>query len=174
MKTFKYNLIPKIIYRYANIPANLILVFYLLASVLGLSNDWKFIFPLLITIMLLYVLNKFYLKMYKSFPFNIQIDNVKMICSDFVINNRNIVIELSDILKIKGGIFSGRAYMPLYISTDKIKLGISPHIKDYNKLLTIILTNVSKELYESLLDDIKNIAHDSTPQKRTKKTDKNR
>ena len=44
------------------------------------------------------------------------------------------------------------------MKTDNIKLGISPHIKDYNKLLTIILTNISKELYTSLLDKINKIA----------------
>ncbi len=81
--------------------------------------------------------------MYKTFPFKIQIDNEKMICSDFVINSKSIIIKHSETKEINGGIFSGRAYMPLYVSTDQIKIGISPHIKDYNKLLTIILTNTN-------------------------------
>lgn len=107
--------------------------------------------------------------MYKSFPFKISIDNEKMICSDFVIGNKNIEIEHLAIKDIQGGIFSGRAYMPLYIITDNNKIGISPHLKDYNKLLTIILTNISKELYENLLDSIKKIAHDNTPKNKSKK-----
>lgn len=106
--------------------------------------------------------------MYKTFPFNIKIDNEKMICTDFVINNRNVEITLADITEIKGGIFSGRSYMPLYITTEKEKIGISPHLKDYNKLLTIILTNIKKELYESLLESIKKIAFDSSPKKKKK------
>lgn len=169
MKTFKYSFIPRLIYRYANIPANLILIFYLIASALGMLTEWKFIFPLIITLIMLYVLNRFYLRMYKSFPFIVEIDNEKMICSDFVVNNREVEIYHSEIKEIMGGIFSGRAYMPLYLKTDNIKLGISPHIKDYNKLLTIILTNISKELYTSLLDKINKIAADNTP-KRPKKT----
>lgn len=170
MKSFKYNFLAKIIYRYANIPANLILLFYLLASVLAISQDWKFIFPLIINIILLYVLNRFYIKIYKSFPFQIDINNEKMICTDFVINNRNVEVVHSEIKEIKGGIFTGRSYSPLYVSTEKETIGISPHIKDYNKLLTIILTNIPKELYESLLESIKKIAYDNTPKGKKQKS----
>ncbi|PID63098.1 MAG: hypothetical protein CR986_00525 [Ignavibacteriae bacterium] len=158
MQIFKYSFLPKLIYRYANIPANIILLFYMIASILAVINNWKFIFPLMITLILLYVLNRFYIRMYKTFPFKIEADNEKMICSDFVINKRTVEIKHEDILKITGGIFSGRPYMPLYIETENEKLGISPHIKNYNKLLTIILSNIPKELYTSLLNSIKEIA----------------
>ena len=104
--------------------------------------------------------------MYRTFPFEISADNEKMICTNFVFNNRVIEIKHSDINEIKGGIFSGRAYMPLYVTTSEGKLGISPHITDYNKLLTIILTNIPKELYESLLESITKIAHDNTPKRK--------
>lgn len=172
MIEYKYTFLHRIIYRYANIPANLILLFYLLASILGLMQDWKFIFPLIITVILLYVLNRFYFKMYKTFPFRIEINNEEMHCSDFVIKNRIAKIEHSEIKSIVGGIFSGRAYMPLYITTDKEKIGISPHIKNYNKLLTTILANIPKELYESLLDDIKKVAFDNTPSRNKDKIKK--
>jgi hypothetical protein len=134
-----------------------------------MTTDWKFIFPLIITLILLCVLNKFYIKIYKTFPFRIDIDNSKMICCDFVVNNRKVEIFHSDITEIKGGIFSGRVYMPLYITTVNTTIGISPHIKDYNKLLTIILTNIPKELYTSLLDEIKKLAIDNTPKSSKKK-----
>ncbi len=166
MKTFKYSFFPKLVYKYAGIPANLILFFYLIISIYGLTNNWKFIFPVMINLILLYVLNRFYLRMYKSFPFKIDVNNEEMVNSDFVINNRKETVKLSDITEITGGIFSGRAYMPLYIKTDKLTFGISPHIKDYNKLLTIILTNIPKELYEQLLNSIQKIAMDNTPKKK--------
>jgi len=161
MKTFKYGIIAKIIYRYANIPANLILLFYLLASAIGISADWKFVFPLLINIILIYVLNRFYYKIYKTFPFKIEVDNEKMICSDFVINNRIIELNHSSIKNIKGGIFSGRNYSTLYIYTETLSIGISPDMKDLNKFLTVVLTNIRKELYEELLESIKKIAFKS-------------
>ncbi len=169
MKTFKYNFLAKLIYRYANIPANLILLFYLFASVYGLSGDWKFIFPLFINVILLYILNRFYLRIYRTFPFRIDIDNEKMICTDFVINNRIVEILHSDIIKIKGGIFSGRTYSPLYISSKIDSVGISPHIKDYNKFLTIVLTNINKELYEQMLESIKKLAFDNSSKSKKKK-----
>ena len=102
----------------------------------------------------------FYFKIYKSFPFKIEADNEKLICSDFVLNNRTIEIEHSSIKTIKGGIFSGRNYSPLYITTNNESVGLSPHIKDFNKLLTIILTNIDKDLYEELLESIKKLAFD--------------
>ena len=89
-----------------------------------------------------------------------------MICSDFIFNNRNVEINHSDIKNISGGIFTGRSYSPLYIKMEKEQIGISPHMKDYNKLLTTILTNIPKELYESLLESIKKIAFDNTPKSR--------
>ncbi|MEE9432319.1 MAG: hypothetical protein V3V16_14830 [Melioribacteraceae bacterium] len=166
MKTFKYSLLTKFVYRYANIPATIIIVLYLIVSVVGIISDWMFIFPLLINLILIYVLNRFYLKMYKQFPFKIEIDNEKMLCSNFMLNDRTVQINLIEVEKINGGIFSGRAYMPLYIIWEGKQIGISPHIKDYNKLLTIILTNIKKELYEELLEEIKKLA---TPVKRKKK-----
>ena len=172
MKTFKYNFLARIIYRYALIPLNFILLIYLMVSIIAVFEDWKFVFPILINIILLYVLNRFYIKVYKNFPFKIDIDNEKMICSDFVINNRVVQIQHSDITKITGGIFSGRSFSPLYIESDNTRLGISPHMKDFNKLLTIILTNIPKELYQSLLESIKKVAFDNTPKNKKKNSNK--
>ncbi len=155
MKTFKYSFIAKIIYRYGNFLISIILFLYMILSALGLLKDWKFIFPLLINIILLYVVNKYYLKIYKLFPFKIDADNRELHCTDFMIKNRVEKIKIIDIDKIEGGIFSGRNYAPLYIEWNGNKIGISPHMKDFNKLLTIILTNIKKELYEELLESIK-------------------
>jgi hypothetical protein len=169
MQSFKYNFFARIIYRYANIPANLILLIYLLISILGTISNWKFIFPLLITIILIYTLNRFYLKIYKKFPFKIEADNEKLVCSEFTFKNRIIEINHSEIIEISGGIFSGRAYMPLYIKTKTDLIGISPHISEYNKLLTILLTNIPKELYENLLEKIKSIAINNPVKEKSKK-----
>ena len=168
MQTFKYSFFPKLIYKYGIIPANLILLFYLLGSAMGLVNDWLFIIPLILSGIMMYALNKFYLKIYRTFPFTIEVDNERLICQDFVINNRRVQIKHSEINQISGSIFSGRTYMPLNISTDKVKIGISPHMKGYNDLLKIILTNIPKELYESLLSDITKIAIDNTPKRKKK------
>jgi hypothetical protein len=155
MKTFKYSMIAKIIYRYGNFLISIILFLYLVLSAIGVFKDWRFIFPLVINVILLYVVNRYYLKIYKFFPFRIDADNRELHCSDFMIKDRTERIKIIDIDKIEGGIFSGRNYAPLYIEWNGNRIGISPHMKDFNKLLTIILSNIKKELYEELLESIK-------------------
>ncbi len=155
MKTFKYSFFPKFIYRYGNFIISFILLSYLILSAIAILQDWKFVIPLMINIILLYIVNKYYFKIYKLFPFKIKANNRELHCSDFIINNRTEIIKIYDIEKIEGGIFSGRNYAPLYIEWNGKKIGISPHMKNFNKLLTIILTNIKKELYEELLESIK-------------------
>ncbi len=169
MKTFKYKTISKLFYKYGVIPANLILLFYLIGSIIGFTGNWLFVIPLFISGIMIYVLNKFYIKIYKSFPFKIDINNEKLICSDFMIKNKVVEIQHSEITKISGSIFSGRTYLPLNITTKDEEIGISPHIKDYNDLLKVILTNIPKELYESLLNDITKFAVKKRSPKEEKK-----
>lgn len=154
MKTYKYNFWVKTILRYANIPVNIILIIYTYFSVISILNDWRFVIALLINLILIFFLNRFYFRIYKYFPFRISVSDKELYCSNFMFNNKEINFKFIDIENINGGIFSGRPFMPLYISLGKNKIGISPHIKDYNKLLTTILTNIKKELYENLLDQM--------------------
>jgi len=90
---------------------------------------------------------------YKYFPFNIKADNEKIICSEFLDKSKTVTIYHKDISEIKGGIFSGNLSRPIYIIDEKNnkKIGFHAHLKDSNKLLTIILSNVDKSLYDSLL-----------------------
>jgi len=80
-----------------------------------------------------------------------------MICSDFFFSDKRIELKLSDISDLKGGIFSGHPSRPIYIFSEKhdLKIGINQHIKGYNKLLTIILQNITQPLYSKLLETMK-------------------
>jgi len=80
-----------------------------------------------------------------------------MICSDYFLSNKVVEIKLSDITEVKGGIFSGHPSRPIYLFDEKrnIKLGINQHIKDSNKLVTTILQNINQNLYNELLDGMK-------------------
>ncbi len=172
MKTFRYTFLPRLLYRYSVIPVNFLLLFYLFVSILVIAKDWRFIFPLLINVILLYILNRFYLKMYKSFPFQIKVNNEEMICSDFVFKKKSIKIKHIDIVSIKGGIFSGGMFAPLYVSTKDITIGISQHIKDYNELLKIILSNIPSKLYVELLNTMQKNAISNLPVSKKKKNKK--
>lgn len=153
MQTFKYRFFAKLIYRYGNIPATLLLLIQLYISITVIPRDWVFIFPVLLSLGMLYFLNKVYIKMYKTFPHIIEADNTKMICSDFLIRDRKIEIKMTDIDEITGGMFSGNILRPVYLKSRStgIVIGLSPHIKNYKLLLKLILSNIRNELYNELL-----------------------
>lgn len=157
MTTFKYSFISKFIYRYSNFLATFLLLIHALVSFSGLWIDWINIFPLAINLLVIYLLNRFFFRIYKYFPFKIEIDNKKIICSDFFIRKDIVEIKLADIDKIEGGVFSKKPTTPLYlhVSGKDIKIGLLQHITNFNKLLTIILSNINTRLYHDLMDGIK-------------------
>lgn len=157
MKEFTYPFLAKLIYRYANIPVSFLLLFYVFVSFVGMREDWLYVFPAFINLILLYVLNRYYYKMYKYFPYKLKIDNEKIICSDFFNKSRTVEINLLDIGEIKGGIFSGSPVRPIYIYDEKndVTIGLNQHLKDYNKFLTVVLSNIKQDLYNELLEKIK-------------------
>lgn len=156
MKTFKYGFIMGMLYKYGNFPVTLLLVVHSVYILFGLGQNTYLLFPLLIYIILLYLVNRHYLKVYKTFPFKIDIDNEKIFCSDFM-RGSDVEINIADITKIEGSIFGGNTTKPLYIIDENkdIKIGIYSSMKDFNKLLTIVLSNVKKELYEDLIEKVK-------------------
>jgi len=157
MKEFKYPLLAKLIYRYANIPLSLFLIIYIFLTLAAVLNDWVYVFPLVINLIIIYILNRYYFKMYRLFPYIIKADNEKIICNDFMYKNRTVEIRMADITKVTGGIFNGSPVKPIYIYDGKnnITIGFNQHLRDYNKFLTILLSNVKQELYDDLLKKVK-------------------
>lgn len=156
MKKFNYGLLMGLIYRYGNFPVTLLLVIHSVYILLSIAQNTFMIFPLLIYIILLYLVNRHYLRIYKLFPFTIEADNEKMVCTNFM-KHSDVEIKMENISKIEGSIFGGNPVKPLYIydEENQIKIGIYSSMKDFDKLLTIILSNVKKELYEELVQKVK-------------------
>ena len=48
-------------------------------------HKWYFVFPALINLVVILWINKYFIKTYKMFPFEIEVDNEKIICRDFLI-----------------------------------------------------------------------------------------
>ncbi len=158
MKEFKYSFFARFIYRYANLFITALLLISALIALGGTFKNWLYVFPLAVHVLLIYVINRFYINVYKHFPFIIQADNEKMICKDFMNRRKVFEIKHSEIEKIEGGIFTGNPMRPVYITTNSgVKIGINQHMKGYNKLLTIILSNIPKELYQQLLKKIQDL-----------------
>jgi hypothetical protein len=153
MVTFKYSIISKIIYRYANIPATIFLSFYLISSLLYIPKEWYYIFPFLLNLIIIIVMNRYYIRSYKLFPYKIEINTEKMICSDFFNGKRIVEIKLKDIDFIEGGALSGTPAKPILLhdAVQDVVVGLSPHMKNHNKLITIILSNVRQEVYNNVL-----------------------
>lgn len=156
MKKFTYSLFAKLIYMYANIPATLLLAFYLVFSLVMIQQHWFYILSAIIHAVLLFILNRFYIRSYKLFPYTILIDNEKMICKNYFLSRKEVVVKHSDIDKIEGGIFSGNSARPLYIHDGKndVTIGIRQHLTGFNTVVTIILSNIKQELYKELLGKI--------------------
>jgi hypothetical protein len=168
MIKFKYPLFARFLYRYANIPISLVLLVHLLISAVAIQQEWYNVFPLLINLLILYVLNRFYLKVYRSFPFKIEVNNEKMICSDFFFSSKKIEVFHTDLDNIRGGIFSGAPTRPVYVHDGKqdVTLGLFIHIKNFNKLLTVILSNVTPQLYKELTDKMSNMKSERDKRKK--------
>lgn len=156
MKTFTYPLFAKIVYRYANIFITFVLITHLVIFFIAPQKNWGYLPLGLINIILIYIVNRFYFKNYKYFPYNIEADNEKLKVSNFIINNRTEIIYYKDIEKLTGGVFSKQPSTPIYIIYNGgKKIGINTHLKDFNKLLTIILQYVTDTVYENTLQEMK-------------------
>jgi hypothetical protein len=157
MKTFKYSLISKLVYRYGNIPVTIILVTYVTVLFPEIFSHWYYIFFAVINLFLIVALNKYFIMTYKIFPFKISADNQRILCSDFFLSNKTTEIQFQNIDWIKGGIFSGYPTQPIYLhdSTQNKRIGIYVNTNELKQLLQIILQNINGNLYKDLLEKIR-------------------
>ncbi len=157
METFKYPFISKLIFRYGNIPLSILLFFYLVISASEMILHWYYAFFVLINLGILILLNRYYFKTYKSFPFTIRINNEKMICSNFFLSKRSVEIHHCNIGSIYGGIFDGHHSGPIYVNDSKqnIIIGFYQQAGQFPQMFKIILQNINEELYNTLKEKVK-------------------
>lgn len=157
MKTFKFSILAKFLYRYSFLPIAAMMLFYIVVSAVNIPIDALNTLPMTINILLLYIIVRFYKKSYAQFPFIIEVLEDKMICSNFKYGKEGYEIIYSDIVKIEGGIFANKPTKPLVIHTKgkDEQISISPHIKGYNELLTIILSKINKSMYDELIEKVR-------------------
>lgn len=153
MITFTYPLIPKLIYRYANIPVTFVLLMYFFISIMALRISSFSIIPAFINVILIYFVNRYYFRLYKLFPYKIEVDEVKMVCSDFPFSRKIVQIKFEDIEKITGSIFNEFKNKPIHVYDGKqnVTIAFSLHMRRINDLLTIILSKIRKEKSDELL-----------------------
>lgn len=152
-KIFTYPVIYKYIFRYGNIPATILLVMYLVVSVIGVDRELINLLPIIITLLMIYFLNKGYLNLYKLMPYKIVTDEEKMICSSFLFRKKDMVIYYEDIDSLSGGIFDGslRGIMKVCDGKSKMCIGYYNKIKNSQTLNTIILSKIKRSVYDEVL-----------------------
>ena len=156
MQTFTYSVIFKIIFRFGNIFITILLSIYLIPVFYSIDQNIYLFLPLIIAVIILYMVNRAYLAYYKILPYKIEADDEKMICSDFLFSNKVVTIYYKDIDLLRGGVFSGRlsGIMKLRDSKSKVRVGFSQKMKNSEKLIALILSKVSKDLYNEVIDNL--------------------
>ena len=159
MQTFTYPFFWKFIYRYGNIIITPLLLLYILPLALNIDRNLILILPFILSLLLLYYINKAYFNFYKLVPNRIEADEEKIICSEFLFRDKMITIFIKDIESISGGIFDGRyrGLMKVCDGKNKICIGFFDRMKNSTKLVTLLLSKVDKEIYDGVIERIQSI-----------------
>lgn len=159
MQTFKYPFVSKILYRYGNFPVTFLLLLHFISASFLVQEQWYFALFAAFDLAIIIFLNRYYIRTYNFFPFRIEADSEKCVCTDFFMSNKKVEIRYKDISKISGGLFSGRPTKPIFIHDEKKgeKIGIYSHVNDMQKFFTVVLKNIDHSLYMDLMRDLENL-----------------
>ena len=161
MQTFTYSLLFKIIFRFGNIIVTLLISIYLIPVFYFIDQNTILFLPLIIGVIIIFMVNRAYLTYYLILPYKIEVDDEKMICSDFLLSKKVVTIYYKDIDKLQGGVFNGRSsgIMKLRDSKNKLRVGFSQKINNSEKLIALILSKVSKDLYDEVISNLTERRH---------------
>ncbi len=156
MKEHKYSKFAILVYRFGNIPVTFFLSLYLISLGINLDAGWVYIVPFIITLLLIYFLNKHYLTLYKILPTKIIADEEKMICSGFFMSAKEITIYYKNISELNGGIFSGKisGLMKVIDGENNFTVGFFHKLKNAKELETKILSKVNRDIYDEVINRI--------------------
>lgn len=160
MEKFDYPVLIRILYRYGNIFITLLMIMNLIPLVISVDSNAILIVPIIITLFVIYFTNKFYFMLYKSFPFLIEADDEKIICTDFMFRKKEVVIYFKNIKSIEGGIFDGRlsGIMKICDAETGICIAFSNRISNSTKLIALILSKIDKKLYDEKISALQKIS----------------
>jgi len=159
MQTFTYPVIWKFIYRYGNLVITPLLLLYALSLVALIDKNLIILIPFLLSLFILYFLNKSYINFYKLVPYKIEVDDEKIFCSEFLFRDKTVTIFIKDIESISGGIFDGRyrGLMKVCDGKNKLCIGFFDRLTNSSKLVTLILSKVDKKIYDKVIEQIQSI-----------------
>ena len=153
---FEYSLFFKLLFRFGNIPVTIILSIYLVPIIINFDKSLVYIIPLVIILALIYLINKHYLWLYQILPYKITANDEKIICEEFLFSIKQVEVFYKDIESLSGGLFEGklRGLMKVWDGKSKICIGFYDKIKGIKELQTILLSRVSKEVYDEVVENV--------------------
>lgn len=159
MQVFTYSIFWKFVYRYLNLVLSPLLILYILPLALNLDKNLILILPFVISVYLFYYLNKSYFIFYKLVPFKIELDDEKIICSEFIFKEKKIIIQIKDIDSLSGGIFNGRyrGLMRVSDGKNKISIGFFDRMINAQKLVTLLISKVDMQVYNDVIPKIEEL-----------------
>lgn len=151
---FNYHFLYRILYQFGNIPATLAILFYLL-NVLQPGKTIHQLYAGIILIILL-VVNRYFMYLYRIIPYQIEIRNGEIIASKFFLSKKEVRFRPEMIKKIEGGIFDARYGSLIKIYTGKAKPEIAFFLKMNNsrELQDFLLRNIDKRLYNAIVEKL--------------------
>lgn len=155
-ETFTYPFFFRLIYRYGNIGATLVLLLYMV-PMLNFTNApiGQKIYAGLIVIMIFF-LNRYFLRLNQKTPYKIELVDDRLICTDFFLSKKKIVINAAEITDLYGGIFDGRTRGMMRVITSKEEIIFYHSILNADKLEAYLISKAKKELYDKVVANIRN------------------
>jgi hypothetical protein len=153
MQVFTYSFFWRIVYRYGNFVVTPLLLIQLFLLAFWLDKNLIMLFPFLISLFVLYYINKKYFEFYKLVPYKIESDDEKIICSQLLFQKKIIRVYYKDIDALSGGIFDGkyRGLMQVCDGKNKICIGFFDRLINYQKLISCIVSRVDKKVYDETI-----------------------
>jgi hypothetical protein len=159
MQAFTYSFFWKITYRYGNLFISILLIFYIIPLAINVDRSLILILPLIVSLLLLYYINKSYFIFYKLVPFKIEADDEKIFCTNFLFRGKSVTIYYKDIESLSGGIFEAkyRGLMKICDGKNKLCIGFFERMKNSSKLVTLILSKVDRKIYDEIILKLESI-----------------
>ncbi len=153
-QSFTYPLLFGLLYKYGNIAVTLLLVSYTSPILFYVDQNYILIIPIVISLLLVYFVNRQYFTLYKIIPYRINADDEKLVCSNYFFSKKDVTIYYEDITSLKGGMFENKisGVMKVHDGKNSVTLGFYTKLNNSSRLVTIILSKVKKELYDEVLD----------------------
>jgi hypothetical protein len=151
---FTYPLLFRLIFKFGNLFVTLFLIVYSLPLVVYLDQNNLLIIPIVVSLFIIYFINRYYFNLYKILPYKIVADDDKMTCLNFLFSKKEAIVHYDDIESLSGGIFENRisGIMKVCDGKNAICIGFYHKLTDSNKLATIILSKVKRPLYDEVLE----------------------